>query len=581
MTQLTINGRPVAAEPGTTVLEAARRAGFRIPTLCYLKQINQIGACRLCLVEVDGARGLQTACTLPCSEGMNVRTNSTAVRSARKMVLELILSDHAMSCPTCIRAEDCELLSLSREMGVSSLTVKGERHEQRVDLSTPSLSVDSSKCVLCQRCVAVCREVQGISAISLVGRGFESRVAPFFEHSLNQAACTYCGQCTLVCPTGALTERDETDPVWAALLDPSKHVIVQTAPAIRVSIGESFGLQAGAITTGQMVAALRALGFAQVFDTTFAADLTIVEEATELLHRLEHGPLPLITSCSPGWVKYAEHFYEEMLPHLSSCKSPQQMFGALAKTYYAERAGIDPKDIVVVSIMPCTAKKFEAARPEMNASGYQDVDYVLTTRELGRMLRQAGISLPDLPEEEYDAPLGLSSGAGTIFAASGGVMEAALRTVAAWLDGAELGRLAFEEVRGCEGVRTATVTVGGTTVKVAVASGLAAAGRLLERIKAGEAYHFVEMMGCPGGCIGGGGQPIPKAGPEHLEEARRARIASLYQIDQGKSLRRSHENPAITQVYAEFLGEPGSERVHHLLHTQYAQRLPAGIRATR
>ncbi len=583
MINLTIDRRPVAVEPGTTVLEAARMNGIRIPTLCYLKEINQIGACRMCLVEASGTRGLQTACTLPVAEGMVVQTNSQTVREARKMVLELILSDHNISCPTCIRAENCELLRLSRELGVSGVQVKGEKHTPRCDQESPALSIDGSKCVLCQRCVAVCREVQGVSAISLAERGFDSKVTPFFEASINDAACALCGQCTLVCPTGALTEKDDTDKVWKVLLDPTKHVVVQTAPAIRVSIAETFGAAPGAVSTGQMVAGLRRLGFDQVFDTVFAADLTIMEEATELVHRIqEGGPLPLITSCSPGWVKYAEHFYPKILENLSSCKSPQQMFGALAKTYYAQKAGIDPRDIVVVSIMPCTAKKFEADRPEMNASGYQDVDFVLTTRELGRMLKQGGVDLLLMPEEEFDMPMGIGTGAGTIFGTTGGVMEAALRTAAAWLqpEGGDLPRLEFEEVRGAVGgVREASVSVGGLELKVAVANGLAAAGWLLEQIHSCEAqYHFVEIMGCPGGCIGGGGQPIPATGPEGLEKARKARIQALYSVDERMTIRRSHENAAVQALYEEFLGEPGGHKSHELLHTHYTTRMPVGVR---
>ncbi|MFZ5816514.1 MAG: NADH-dependent [FeFe] hydrogenase, group A6 [Bacillota bacterium] len=582
MINLTIDRRPVSVEPGTTVLEAAKKHGIKIPTLCYLKEINQIGACRMCLVEVKGARGLQTSCTLPCEEGMEVTTNSQVVRDARKMVLELILSDHNIACPTCVRVDNCELLHLSQMLGVAGLEVQGDRHPARQDYDSPSLTIDGSKCVLCLRCVAVCREVQGVSAISLAERGFHAKVTPFFEASINDAACALCGQCTLVCPTGALTEHDDTDKVWKALLNPQKHVVVQTAPAIRVSIAETFGVAPGTVSTGQMVAGLRSLGFDRVFDTVFAADLTIMEEATELVHRIqEGGPLPLITSCSPGWVKYAEHFFPNVLPNISSCKSPQQMFGAMAKTYYAEKEGIDPKDIVVVSIMPCTAKKFEANRPEMNASGYQDVDYVLTTRELGRMFRQAGIDLPHLPEEAFDNPLGIGTGAGTIFAATGGVMEAALRTAAAWLQPeGDLPRLEFQEVRGAVGgVREATVTVGGLELKVAVANGLAAAGWLVEQISTGaRQYHFVEVMGCPGGCIGGGGQPIPASGPEGLEQARKARIQALYSIDQRMAVRRSHENPAVQALYAEYLGEPGGERSHHLLHTHYVVRTPVGVR---
>jgi len=583
MINLTIDGRPIAVEEGTTVLEAARTMGVQIPTLCYLKNISKIGACRMCLVEVKGARGLQTSCTIPASEGMEVKTNTPTVRGARRLVLELLLSDHNMSCPTCIKVDNCELLRQARAHGISEVEYTGEHHKARVDCSSPSLSVDASKCVLCQRCVAVCREVQGVSAISVINRGFESAISPFFEAGLDEAACTMCGQCTLVCPTGALTEHDDTEAVWKVLMDPTKHVVVQTAPAIRVSIGECFDMEPGTVSTGQMVAGLRGLGFDRVFDTNFSADLTIIEEASELVHRLQNnGTLPLITSCSPGWVKYAEHFYPEVLQNLSTCKSPQQMFGAMAKTYYAEKAEIDPKDIVVVSIMPCTAKKYEASREEMNSSGFQDVDFVLTTRELGRMLKQGGINLKRLPEEEFDAPLGLSTGAGSIFGVTGGVMEAALRTAASWLDGGDLARIPFIEVRGLEGIREATVTVAGIELKLGVANGLASAGKLMERIKKGEAqYHFVEIMGCPGGCIGGGGQPIPADGPDYLDEVRAARARAIYSIDERMTVRRSHENLAIQQLYKEYLGAPASHKAHHLLHTHYKVRTPVGIRTTK
>jgi iron-only hydrogenase group A len=581
MMNVTIDRRTVQVEPGTTVLEAARSMGIHIPTLCYLKDINKIGACRMCLVEVEGARGLQTSCTIPCADGMKVTTNSPTVRNARKLVLELLLSDHNVSCPTCNKVDNCTLLNLSRDLGVTGVSFEGAKHASTCDFESPSLAIDPSKCVLCQRCVAVCRDVQGVSAISLVGRGFDSSVSPFFEASIDDAACALCGQCTLVCPTGALMEKDDTEKVWSALMDPTKHVIVQTAPAIRVAIGEMFGLPHGAVSTGQMVAGLRALGFDKVFDTVFGADLTIMEEASELVDRIQNGgALPLITSCSPGWVKYAEHFYPEQLKHLSSCKSPMQMFGALAKTYYAEANGIDAKDIVSVAIMPCTAKKFEAAREEMNASGYQDVDVVLTTRELGRMLKAAGVNLPKLPDEDFDHPLGMSTGAGTIFGTTGGVMEAAMRTAVSWLSNEDMPRLQFTEVRGeVAGMKEATVTIGGTALKVAVVNGLAAAGKMMDRIKAGEVdYHFVEIMGCPGGCIGGGGQPIPAEGPEALDQVRQARIASLYSIDERMTLRRSHENPAIQELYRDFLGTPNGEKAHHLLHTHYHARTPVGVR---
>ena len=578
MVNLKIDGRPIAVEPGTTVLEAAKQLGIKIPTLCYLKEINKIGACRMCLVEATGTRGLQTSCTLPCAEGMEVGTNTSKVKDARKLVLDLLLSDHNIACPTCVRADNCELLRLSRDAGIMGAPREGVHHPERIDITSASLALDASKCVLCQRCVAVCREVQGVSAISLINRGFHSGITPFFESTLDEAACTYCGQCTLVCPTGALTEHDNTAEVWAALGDPSKHVIVQTAPAVRVAIGETCGLPAGTVSTGQMVAALRAMGFDQVFDTNFAADVTIMEEASELVERITHGGvLPMITSCSPGWVKYAEHFYPDRLQHLSSCKSPHEMLGALAKSYYAEQYGIDPASIIVVSVMPCTAKKFEASRPELAGTGYPDVDLVITTRELGRMIRQANLDLTLLPDEHFDAPLGISSGAGAIFGTTGGVMEAALRTAAAWLEGDEVGRLEFTEVRGLEGVREATVKVGALELKVALANGLASAGRLMDKVATGASgYHFIEIMGCPGGCIGGGGQPIPAEGPEGLERVRRARIKAIYAIDQNSAVRRSHENPAVVALYQDFLGRPLGETSHHLLHTHYVRRSPSG-----
>ncbi|MGE5591766.1 MAG: NADH-dependent [FeFe] hydrogenase, group A6 [Bacillota bacterium] len=571
---LTIDGRPVQVAPGTTVLQAARSAGIHIPTLCYLEKVNVIGACRVCLIQVEGMRGFHTSCTLPAAEGMVVHTKSPALRDARRTVVELLLSDHNVECPTCLRSGTCELEDLAHETGVRRIPYGGERHAWRRDYSTPSLNWDLSKCVLCQRCVATCSQVQTVSAIGLIDRGFDSHIGVPYDHELLQATCTYCGQCSLTCPTGAITEKDDTDAVWEALADPNKHVVVQTAPAVRVALAEVFGLEPGTLSPGQMVAALHELGFDRVFDTSFAADLTIMEEASELVERIKSGgPLPLITSCSPGWVKFMEHFYPEFMDNVSTCKSPQQMFGAIAKTYYAARAGVDPKDMVVVSLMPCTAKKFEAARPEMNASGYRDVDYVITTRELGRMLHQAGIDLPDLADEPFDDPLGRSTGAGQIFGVTGGVMEAALRTASSWLDGSALERLNFVEVRGLEGVREADVRVGGLNLKVAVANGLGSARQVMERLAEARAkgepapYQFIEIMGCPGGCIGGGGQPISRD-----PEIRRRRMAAIYSLDERATLRKSHENPAVQDLYREFLGEPLSHKAHDLLHTHYTPR---------
>lgn len=564
MIKIWLDDEPVEVAKGTSVLEAAKIAGKDIPTLCYLKEINEVGACRLCLVEIEKTGKLVASCITPATEGLRVKTNTERVRKTRKLNLELLLSNHKIDCPTCIKSEECELKELAEKMGIRDNRFEGARVIYEKDISTPSLYRDPEKCILCRRCVSVCHDVQSVKAIVADGRGFTTVVDPGFYNSLSESSCVLCGQCSVVCPTGAITEREYIDEVWDALYDKKKHVIVQTAPAVRVGLSEAFGQEPGTIVTGQMVAALRSLGFNQVFDTNFTADLTIMEEGTELIERIKNNEtLPLFTSCSPGWIKFIEHNYPEYIYNLSTCKSPQQMFGALAKTYYAEKNNISPEDLVVVSIMPCTAKKFEATREEMAG----DVDYALTTRELGRMIKQAGIDIMNLPEEEYDELLGVSSGAADIFGTTGGVMEAALRTAYEILTGEELEELDFINVRGIEGIKEAEVEIAGMHLKVAVAHGLGNARKILEKIKNGAEYHFVEFMACPGGCIGGGGQPLPAT-----EENKKRRMAALYEIDRTKKLRKSHENPYIKKIYEEYLEKPGSHKSHELLHTHYIVR---------
>lgn len=569
MITLSIDNQQVTVEEGTTILDAAKQVGIKIPTLCYLKDINQIGACRICMVDVKGARAFAPACVAPVAPGMVVRTNTPAVIKARKTVLELILSDHPMECLTCVRNQNCELQTLAKELGVKEVRFQGAMTDAPIDNSSPAIIRDPRKCVLCRRCISVCSNVQTVEALTPNMRGFNTIIAPAYNEPLANVECVQCGQCSLVCPTAAIQEKDDTDKVWAALADPNKFVVVQTAPATRVQVGETIGAEPGSIVTGQMVSGLRRLGFDKVFDTDFTADLTILEEGNELLQRVKNGGvLPMITSCSPGWIKFAEHFYPDLLPHLSTCKSPQQMFGPLAKTYYAEKMGIDPANIYCVSIMPCTAKKFECARPEMNASGYQDVDVVLTSRELGRMFIQAGLDMSNLPVEEYDAPLGISTGAGEIFGASGGVMEAALRTVYEVVTGNALPSLDFEDCRGLDGVKCSTVLVGELPVRIAITNGLGNARKVLDQIRTGQAdYHFIEIMCCPGGCIGGGGSPIPTN-----TEIRLKRIDATYAEDRGMAMRKSHENPAVKDLYDEFLKEPLGHKSHKLLHTKYTKR---------
>ena len=570
LVKLTIDGQSVEVPAGTTILEAAKKAGINIPTLCYHPDLDTRAMCRVCMAEVVGARTLQTACSQPVAENMVIHTSTPAVRDARKLNLELLLSNHPQDCLNFVRNGKCELQALSEQLGVRSQRFPAqEKVAKPKDTSSPSIVRDPAKCILCRRCVAVCHQVQGVGAIYPINRGIETEIAPAGGGKLGDVACTFCGQCIQVCPVGAIYEVDDTAKVWEALANKDLHVIVQTAPAIRAAIGEEMGMAPGSLVTGKLVAALRRLGFAKVFDTDFSADLTIMEEGNELLSRIQNkGTLPMITSCSPGWIKYIEHFYPDMLGHLSTCKSPQQMFGAMAKTYYAQKMGIPAEKIFMVSIMPCTAKKYECKRPEMQDSGFADVDVVLTTRELGRMLRETGISFENLPDEKFDDPLGISTGAGVIFGATGGVMEAALRTVYEVVTEKELPKVEFEDVRGMEGIKEATVDLAGTKVKVAVAHGLSNARKLMDKIKDGSAdYQFIEVMCCPGGCIGGGGQPIPT----NLE-TRLARMKAIYEADKGMPIRKSHENPAVQELYKEFLGKPLGEKSHHLLHTEYTQR---------
>jgi NADP-reducing hydrogenase subunit HndD len=579
---LKIDGVSVTVPAGTTVLEAAKIAGIRIPTLCYMKDINEIGACRMCLVETGG-RAPAAACVMPVEAlprnretgEISVKTNTPMLRGLRKTNLELLLSNHDKKCLSCPRSTNCELQNLCREYGVTDENkFAGSMTNAVVDNSSVSIQRNNAKCILCRRCVAVCSKVQHVGVIGPVKRGMETQIVSAWGMNLADTGCINCGQCVAVCPTGALTEKDDTDKVWAAIADPTKHVVVQAAPAVRAALGEEFGMPMGISVTGKMTAAMRRLGFDKIFDTGFSADLTIMEEANELVARVkEGGVLPMITSCSPGWIKYCETYYPEFMPNLSSCKSPHEMEGAVIKSYYAEKAGIDPRNIVVVSVMPCTAKKFEAARPELGHDGMADVDIVITTRELARMIRQAGIDFVNLADEKFDEMLGDYSGAAVIFGVTGGVMEAALRTAYEVITGEKLAKLEFEDVRGFEGVKEAAYNLNGLEVKVAVAHSTGAASKLLEAVKAGEkSYTFIEVMGCPGGCINGGGQPIVSPTKREDVDVKALRAKALYDEDAANAIRKSHELPAIAKLYEEYFEKPNSHKAHELLHTTYTKR---------
>ena len=574
MVNIKINGIPLSVPGGSTILEAARYAGIHIPTLCFLKEINEIGACRICVVEVKGARSLVASCVFPVNEGMEIFTNSERVREARKTTLQLILSTHNRSCLSCVRSGNCELQKLCKEYGVDDEgRFDGVTPDYAYDDSMVHMIRDNSKCILCRRCVAACNN-QAISVIGANARGFDTCITSPFERKIQEFSCISCGQCVASCPTGALREKDDTSKVFEALNDPDKYVVVQTAPAVRAGIGEEFGYPIGTNCEGKMAAALRRLGFDKVFDTNFGADLTIMEESNELIERITNGgTLPMITSCSPGWIRYCEFYYPDMLDHLSTCKSPQQMFGATIKTWYAENMGIDPAKIVSVSVMPCTAKKFEIGRDDQNAAGYPDVDISITTRELARMIRSAGISFNSLPDEAYDSPLGEGTGAAVIFGATGGVMEAALRTAVEKITGKKLDNVDFNEVRGMEGVKDATYSAGDLQVKVAVVSGTKNAKTIMDQVRNGTSdYQFIEIMACPGGCINGGGQPIVSGDTRNFVDYRALRASVLYNSDKEKENRKSHENEAIKRVYKEFFGAPGSHKAHEILHTSYVKR---------
>ncbi|MDR1691813.1 MAG: [FeFe] hydrogenase, group A [Oscillospiraceae bacterium] len=573
MINLKINGIPVEAQEGATILEAARQIGIEIPTLCYMNKINAIGACRMCVVEVKNARFNVASCVYPVAEGMEVFTNTETIAKARRTTLELILSNHRTDCLTCLRSQNCELQALSKSLGVGEIRYRPDDLPPAPEASMPHLVRDNSKCILCRRCVAVCKENQAVACIGPNDRGFATHISCAFDRDLKESPCVSCGQCIAACPTGALTERDQTQEVWDAIANPDKLVVVGTAPSVRVTLGECFGEPVGTNVEGKMFAALRRLGFNGVFDVDVTADLTIMEEANEFVQRVKNGgTLPMMTSCSPGWVNYLERYYPQLIPNLSSCKSPQQMFGAMMKTYYAEKEGIDPKNIFVVTVMPCTAKKYEALHNDSAVKGLPDVDVALTTRELARMIDRAGLIFKSLPDEEADPAFGASTGAGVIFGATGGVMEAALRTAVETLTGETLPNVEFGGVRGVAGLKEASYDVAGMKVNVAVASGTANAKKLIEMVLSGEKeYHFIEIMGCPGGCVNGGGQPVQPMSLKNFTDVRETRAKTIYQMDMGSKIRKSHDSPMIKTLYEDYLGEPGSHKAHEVLHTRYRE----------